>query len=139
MTNSLVRIFSKIKFLKYSIGGILSYILNISITFVLTNIINLYYLYSYLIAYSIVLIFNFVFAMKVIFSVKGKIANRFFRFIIFIIIFSLANIFTVKYFTETVGLYYLISITIVTITLFVIKYFIYKHFVFSDSERKPLV
>lgn len=139
MINSLVKIISEIKFLKYSIGGILSYILNISVTFLLTDTFNLYYLYSYLIAYSIVLIFNFVFALKVIFSVTGKIANRFFRFIIFIIIFFLTNIFAVKFFTETVGLYYIISITIVTFTLFMIKFFIYKHFVFSDSKQKLLV
>ncbi|NHZ85120.1 MAG: hypothetical protein GWP19_04480, partial [Planctomycetia bacterium] len=84
MINSLVKLLSKIKFVKYSVGGILSYILNISVTFLLTNIFSLYYLYSYLIAYSIVLIFNFIFAMKIIFSVKGKTVNRFFRFIIFI-------------------------------------------------------
>ena len=138
MINSLVKNISKIRFFRYSLGGVLSYLINIVVTYLLTTIFHIYYFYSYLIAYSIVVLFNFTFSLKIIFSVNGNIANRFIRYIIFLTIFSLINIFSVKFLTESMNLYYIISISIVTIVLFIIKYFIYKKFVF-DSKQDILI
>ncbi len=136
MINSLTKNVFKIRFIRYSIGGVLSYLINIFVTYLLTTIFNLYYFYSYLIAFSIVMLFNFIFSLKIIFSVNRKIIGRLIRYIVFLVIFSLTNVFSVKFLTESMDLYYIISITIVTVTLFIIKYFIYKHFVFFEYKQK---
>ena len=127
------------KFIRFSFGGILSYSINIAVTYILTSVFGLYYFYSYLIAFSIVILFNFIFSLKIIFSVQGKILNRFIRYIIFLAIFSLTSIYAVKYFTEVLSLYYLISITVVTVSMFLVKYFVYKRFVFFDQTQDILL
>ena len=139
MINSLVKNISKIRFFRYSLGGVFSYLINIVVTYLLTTIFHIYYFYSYLIAFSIVILFNFTFSIKIIFSVNGNIVNRFTRYIMFLTIFSLINIFSVKFLTEIMNLYYIISITIVTIVLFIIKYFIYKRFVFFERKQNILI
>jgi len=139
MINSLAKNVFKIRFFRYSLGGVLSYLINILVTYLLTTILNIYYFYSYLVAFSIVMLFNFMFSLKVIFSIKGKIVSRFIRYIVFLAIISLTNVFAVKFLTESIDLYYIFSITIVTIFLFIIKYFIYKTFVFSESKQHVLI
>ena len=139
MINSLVKNISKIRFFRYSLGGVLSYLINIGITYFLTTIFDIYYFYSYLISFSTIIIFNFIFSLKFIFSVRRKIMNRFIRYVIFLAIFSITNLLSVKFLTESMNLYYIYSITIVTIFLFIIKYFIYKHFVFFEHKQKILV
>lgn len=135
MINSIVRNINNIRFFRYGLAGVLSYLINIAVTYLLTTFLNIYYFYSYLIAFSIVTIFNFTFSLKYIFSVKGNITNRFIRYIIFLTLFSLTNVFSVKFITEELNLYYIVSITIVTIILFIFKYFIYKKFVFFEYKQ----
>ena len=126
------------KIFKFGIGGILSYLLNILITYILTTLFGIYYLYSYIIAFSMVIIFNFIFSLKVIFSVNGDIFSRFIRYLIFLALFSLTNVFLVKILTDHLKLHYLLSITIVTSSLFTIKFFTYNRFVFNKSSKDTI-
>ena len=122
------------KFVRFGAAGVFTYFLNIGITFLLTEIVGLYYLYSYIIAWSIIIIINFILNLRFIFSVKGYTARRFIKYVLFWAVFTVTNIYLVKLFTEVLGLYYLLSITTITGVLFVVKYFTYKNLVFHKED-----
>ena len=81
---------------------------------------------------------SFIFSLKVIFTVDGDIISRFSRYLIFLALFSLTNVFLVKILTDYLKLHYLLSITIVTSSLFTIKFFTYNRFVFNKSPKDTI-
>ena len=121
------------KFSKFLLGGGLGYIINIVSTYVLTEFFGLYYLLSYTISFSVVILFHFFFNTYIIFKLEKEHFKRFFYYLFSVLFFTVSNIFLVKVFTEYLKLYYLFSIIIVTASLFLLKFFIYKDYVFKNE------
>lgn len=125
-------IFFNKKMYKFIIGGALAYFINISLTLFLTEVLRIYYLLSYSLAFIVVILFNFFFNTFVIFQVKEDRFKRFFPYISSVLIFTLINIILVKIVTEYIGLYYLYSIIIITAVLFLTKFVLYDNYIFSS-------
>ena len=122
------------KFIKFIAGGAVAYVINLSITILLTEVFHFYYLLSFILALITVLFFNFFFAMKVIFKVNEKPMLRFLYYIIAYGIFMLMNIALVKVTTEILRIYYIVSIITVTGVLFIIKFIVYDLLIFNQKN-----
>lgn len=124
------------KFIKFLLGGGISYLIKLILTFILTNMFNVWYLLSYSITMTMIIIYgffyNFYFTFK---NVKNK-KNKFIIYMISVIGFALIDIFLVKILTDELNLYYLKSIIISTSALIIFKYLFYNMFVFLDYKEK---
>ncbi|MFH0863089.1 MAG: GtrA family protein [Candidatus Altiarchaeota archaeon] len=121
------------KFVKYVCVNGFTYSLLLALTYVLTEYAGIYYFHSYAVSLSLTIILSFVLTMKVIFKAKGKAGQRFIRYVLLIAVFYALNITLVKFITENMGLYYMLSIVSVTACTFVFKYLTYKRKVFQED------
>jgi putative flippase GtrA len=123
-----------IKLFHFSWAGIILFLLNLFVTWSLTEIGGLNYVLSYSIALSIVIITSFFLSLKVIFRVKTRYRIRFIKYTIAYFVFLGANILLVRLLTEVLHLHYLFSIIQVTGALFLIKFFTYNRYIFIDKN-----
>ncbi|MFA4931104.1 MAG: GtrA family protein [Patescibacteria group bacterium] len=122
------------QFLIFCTGGIVNFALNTGGTYLLTNYLHLYYLYSFAIIQIIIIIYGFLYNNYLTFRQKKTSPWVAFKFIAFLHLFALINILFVRFFTDSIGLPYLISI-IVTITFTIIgRFILYKKFVFIEDH-----
>lgn len=113
-------------------GGGIGYIINLVITIYLTEIVSINYMVSYSIGLGTSILFNFIFAIKVIFNVKNRYLLRFLGYLIFIVLFFITNLVAVNLFTESAGMNYIISILFTTLVMWSIKYVIYNNLIFRS-------
>lgn len=118
-------------FIKYIIGGGLSYGLKIILTYLAVNFFNFWYFYAYLIALAIVIFFNFFINSFFIFKVRDFKPVRILKYLSLIVIFNAMDAGLVVFLTDKLFVYYLLSITISTCLVFILKFFVYKYFVFN--------
>jgi putative flippase GtrA len=123
-----------IKLFHFSWAGIILFLLNLFVTWSLTEIGGLNYVLSYSIALSIVIITSFFLSLKVIFRVKTRYRIRFIKYTIAYFVFLGANILLVRLLTEVLHLHYLFSIIQVTGALFLIKFVTYNRYIFIDKN-----
>jgi len=119
------------KFIKYTFGGIISLGLKMILTFFLTEILSLWYFYSYIFSLIMVISFNFFFNIYITFKCPKKKFKKFIKYMFFLIIFYCSDALLVKFLTETIQFHYLISILFVTTFIFIIKFFVYDKLVFT--------
>lgn len=123
------------KFSRFFYGGLISYSLRLGITTFLTEIFNIWYFLSYIIALSCAITVNFFFNAYITFKIRGS-RKIFVKYIFTFFIFMLVDAFSVRFLTDFAKIYYLISIIIVTTVLFVVKFFIYDKLVFVRKNMK---
>lgn len=123
-----------IGFVKFSFSGGAVLLLTLIFTFILTEVIHLHYMISYLIVLMMVTIINYFLATKYIFLTKEKHPKRFFYYIFGLILFYLGDILFTRFLTEILVIYYLISIFISRTFFFLTKFFYYKKVLFNDSS-----
>lgn len=120
----------------FLIIGTISYGINISLTFLLTEYLRWWYLVSFITAALISLTFSFV--LNSIFTFKEYLrrnhAQRYLLYIGFYIISAVITFILVYIFTSIIGLHYLVSITIVTATSSVVTFIVNKKFIFLDTR-----
>ena len=126
------KIFS-MKFVKYVCVNVFTYGLMLALTYSLTEFGKIYYFYSYVFSMAVTIVISFALAMRVIFNVRGRAYSRFARYIFFLLLFSGINAILVKFVTEFVGIYYMLSIILVTGCMFTFKYLTYKQKVFQED------
>jgi len=132
MLDTLVeKVFSGV-FVRFALGGMLGFVFNLVITYLLTEIVHLNYLVSYVIAITAVTCFNFVVAIKYTFRVKKSYKKIFIKYVISVVVFYFLNILFVRLFVEYLKIHYLISIAITTGTMFLIKFFIADRYLFKE-------
>lgn len=117
------------RYVKFIIGGGLSLILNLLVTFTLTEYLNLWHMLSFAIALGIEIVFLFAYHSLVTFRKKGHIIS----FIIIILLISGLNWMTVYFLTEIFHILYLIAIVIAALGISVINYFLNKKLVFKTT------
>ena len=122
----------KSKFFKYGFGGAINCGLKLGLTFLLTEVLALYYLFSYAITLVVVILYGFLYNMFITFNKTAEKLRTFVKYIISLVIFGAVDLFFVKLITDQNGeTYYMLSIIIVTTFIFVAKYFVFNKFVFN--------
>ncbi len=114
------------RYVCFLFGGGLSLIINLLITYALTEFFHLWHMASFALALMFEIIFLFIYHSLVTFKKKGK----FLVFIFVILVISLLNWSFVYLFSEILGVYYLISIVVVAGLISLLNYLLNKKFVF---------
>ena len=131
------RLFSKLTgsgFLRFSVSGAGVLIFTLILTYVLTEVFHLYYLYSYIVVLLTATVLNYLLATKIIFRTKEKRRMRFFYYILSLIVFYLADIILTRFLTESLMVWYMASILISRVIFFLLKFIYYKKFLFNDRS-----
>ena len=84
----MIKNFLKSKLFKYTLGGGINYGLKIGSTFLLTEVLSLYYLLSYAITLILVIIYSFLYNMFITFNKTTDKAKKFVKYIIALLIFG---------------------------------------------------
>ena len=121
-------------FLRFSVLGAAVLILTLILTYVLTEVLHLYYLYSYIVVLLTATVLNYLLATKIIFRTKEKRRMRFFYYILSLIVFYLADIILTRFLTESLMVWYMASILISRVIFFLLKFIYYKKFLFNDRS-----
>ncbi|GEM_PF-6978383 len=115
------------RYFKFLFGGGLSLILNLTVTYLLTELFQLWHMLSFAIALGLEILFLFGYHSLVTFRKRGK----FLTFVIVILFISALNWVGVYLLSVVMGLYYLFSIVIVALVISVLNYFLNKRLVFK--------
>lgn len=121
-----------IQMFRYFITGGLAFIIDVVALFILTEYMNIYYLYSATIAFSLGLVTTYIFSIFWVFS-KRKFDSKAKELLVFILIGLIGislNVLFIWLFTEYLNLYYLISKIISTIIVFIWNFFAKKIILF---------
>lgn len=110
------------QFVIYCIGGGISALANLGITYALTEWLLIWYLYSYAIGTFISILINFYYQRKVTFGVADKITSRLQKFFVVMGLAVAMNFALVYVFTDILGLWYVFSIVVVTFIVAVFNY-----------------
>jgi ubiquinone/menaquinone biosynthesis C-methylase UbiE/putative flippase GtrA len=125
-------------FIKYIIGGGVSYVIKVGLTYLSVTFFDFWYFYAYLVSLVIVVFVNFVINSYFIFRVNGFNVKRIVKYLLLIVVFNSLDVGLVVLLTDNLLLHYLISITISTIFVFLLKFFVYRYFVFSPDKTSDL-
>ena len=115
------------RYIKFLIGGSISLIINLIITYVLTEYLNLWHMLSFSIALGVEIVFLFAYHSFVTFNKKGRVSI----FIIIILIISGMNWIAVYFLSIIIGIQYLIAIILSAGAISIINYLLNKNFVFK--------
>ena len=118
------------RYVKFVFGGGISLVLNLLITYLLTELLYLWHMLSFGIALGLETIFLFVYHSKVTFKTNGK----FKIFAIVILFISGLNWILVYLLTEKFGLQYLIAIILVAGVVSILNYIINRNLVFKEKS-----
>jgi len=121
------------KFILYGVGGGLALIINLSLAYLLTEKLKIFYLGSAILSYIISLIFNFLFQFFITFKTRqGLFFQRFLGFsIVQTVGLSLYSI-LVFIFTEKFKIYYLISIILSSALVYLFNFLLSRFYVFKS-------
>ncbi|HDP95491.1 MAG TPA: hypothetical protein ENN40_09055 [Candidatus Aminicenantes bacterium] len=126
------------RFARYTLLGGGSLLFTLFFTWLLTEKIGLFYLWSYVVVLATVVIVNFVAASNYVFNTRGHQGRRFFFYLVSLVLLYFADVLTVRILTSTLGLHYLVSAFASRVCFFVIKYFYYQRILFNtDSFLYP--
>ena len=115
------------RYVKFIFGGGLSLIINLIITYALTEYLHLWHMLSFSIALVIEILFLFIYHSFVTFKKDAKVP----LFIIIILIISGMNWIAVYFLSVIVGIQYLIAITLSAGVISIINYLLNRNLVFK--------
>jgi putative flippase GtrA len=117
------------RYIKFVFGGGLALILNLIITYFLTEVMHLWHMVSFAIALGLELLFLLIYHTLITFKKKGKIL----LFVLIISFISTLNWILVFIMTIEFHFYYLISIVLVAGVVSIVNYFLNRNLVFEVS------
>ena len=117
------------RYVKFVFGGGISIVINLIITYILTEMFSIWQMISFSIALSLEVIFLFIYHSFITFKKNGNLK----LFIIVILSISALNWIFVYILTELFNVQYLIAIVFVAGTISIFNYFINKKLVFKDK------
>ena len=124
---------------KYAIGSTISYLINLAIVIVMTDLFEVHYLLSSIAGYASIVITSYIFSVTWIFT-ERKIASRGKEFVAFtlITIFAmLMNLVSMWFFTGYLHWHYVVSNVVTNFLATFWGYVPKKLFLFSGKKRKP--
>lgn len=122
---------------RYGLGSTLSYLINLLIIWIMTDLCDIHYLISSITGYASIVITSYIFSVTWIFT-ERKIASRRKEFIAFtlITIFAMAmNMVSMWFFTDHLGWHYIISNITTNFLATIWGYVPKKIFLFSENKR----
>jgi putative flippase GtrA len=122
---------------RYGLGSTLSYLINLVIIWLMTDIFGVHYLLSSIAGYASIVITSYIFSVTWIFT-ERKIASRKKEFVAFtlITIFAiLMNLVSMWFFTDQLGWHYIISNITTNFLATLWGYIPKKIFLFSEKKR----
>ncbi len=124
-----------IQFFRYIFVGGTAFIVDFGFLYFFSDICGIYYLISAILSFIISVLVNYVMSTKWVFN-QDKIDNKVVEFNLFIIISTIGLVFTeilLYFFTDIVGLYYLIS-KIISAIIVLFWNFIARRVMFYGKE-----
>lgn len=121
-------------FARYTLLGAGSLLFTLFFTWLLTEKIGLFYLWSYVIVLGTIVIVNFIAASNYVFNARSHHGRRFVFYLVSLVLLYFTDVLTVRILTANLGLYYLLSAFISRVGFFVLKYFYYKHILFNTES-----
>jgi len=118
------------QFAIFTLGGGVNFILNTAVTYFLTDVLGLYYLYSYIIVQIIIITYGYLYNSLITFKQKKPTRKSLIKFLVCLPIFAFLNVILVKILTDWLGIYYLISIVVTIFLTIAGRFYIYKKWVF---------
>ncbi len=99
------------EFFKFAFVGLLGTILNLLVLYSFTEFLNVYYMFSAIVAFVISATHNFILNKIWTFkeNMKDKITSKYLKFFSVSIVALLVNLLFLRIFTESFGIYYMIS------------------------------
>lgn len=124
------------RYFTFIVGGGISLLINLSITFILTEFFKLWHMYSYTIALSVEILFLFTYHTHITFKARGHFA----KFVGIVLLITLLNWIGVYVISVVIGINYLISIILVSLMISVLNYYLNKIWVFSsqNTAKQPI-
>lgn len=122
---------------RYGLGSTISYLINLAIVWVMTDLLGCHYLLSSLAGYVSIVISSYIFSVTWIFT-ERKVASRRKEFVAFtaITIFAMGmNLISMWFFTTGLGWHYLISNITTNFLATLWGYIPKKIFLFSEKKR----
>jgi len=121
------------KFSIFVLSGTMSYGLKLGITAFLTEILGWWYFRSYVISLTLVILLNFFLNMYVVFDSRDRKFKKLGKYIPTVTFFFFVDALLVKFMTDIMNLYYILSIILVTTVLLVVKFVVYDKWIFRDG------
>ena len=122
------------RYFKFLFGGGLSLILNLAVTYLLTEFFQLWHMLSFALALCLEILFLFGYHSMITFRKKG----HFLKFVIVILFISALNWVGVYLLSVILRVYYLLSIILVALIISILNYFLNKRLVFNRVENQNL-
>ena len=123
-------------FLRYTIVGGLSFLLNIGLTMLLHEFFGVAERVAFAIALVTVFIINFLLARRVIFNADGLIYPQFISFVGTSIMVRGGEYTLFVTLLSFTGINYVIIVAFVSIVSFILKFFVYKTLVFKTKIKE---
>ena len=119
------------RYIIFILGGALGAILNLGITYILTKYLGFWYLAAYIFGIIVNIVFNFFYHRSITFGTNNKTGQRLMKFIVISIFVAIGILGVVYFFTEVVGISYIISGGIAIALMSLVNYFLNKGWVFN--------
>lgn len=122
---------------RYGLGSTISYLINLLIVWIMTDVLDIHYLVSSLAGYTSIVITSYIFSVTWIFT-ERKIASRGKEFVAFTLITVFAmgmNMVSMWFFTDHLHWHYLISNITTNFLATIWGYVPKKIFLFSERNR----
>ena len=118
--------------ISFILCGLIAFIVLVAITYFLTEVVGLWYLFSYLIGVFISWTISFLLNSRFTFNYRGGDKLRAYRKFIFLYTTGgIVNFLFVYFLTDILGLYYLASILIVAFFIVTSSFFINREIIFK--------
>lgn len=123
-----------ILFSKYVVVGIIFSLINVFLLWFITSIIGVYYIYSSIIAFFLANTGNFVMNKMWTFNEKFGhfIFRKYYKFIVINAFTLVLSLLLLIFFTEGLGIYYVISQLLALIPVNALRFWLNKNFTFND-------
>ena len=123
---------------RYGMGSTISYLINLLIIWIMTDVLGVHYLLSSIVGYASIVISSYIFSVTWIFT-ERKIASKGKEFVAFTLITVFAilmNLLSMWFFTDYLGWYYIISNITTNFLATIWGYVPKKIFLFSSKKEK---
>ncbi len=120
--------------LKFGIVGLLAFIIDYGLLYMLTEFLKIHYLISSIVSFSVSVIFNYIMSIKWVFDINKKQGIKdFIVFIVLSIIGLIINSILMYLMVDMIGMYYMIAKLFSTVVVMVYNFITRK--IFVESSR----
>ncbi|MEN8253750.1 MAG: GtrA family protein [Patescibacteria group bacterium] len=122
------------KYFRFVLMRGITFLSHLIILFFLTEKMNIYYQYSYLISTTLIMVINYVLGAKFVFKTKIENANPIHYFIITISLVYLSS-WGLVFLKEIMQIHYIVASIMATISIMTLKFFLLKKLVFKSAAN----